>query len=139
MVVTLSEGLADFPALKLESIDWRTSTNPDKAIGSRSQRANVRSPSNSAGAGSNGIHLYQLANIKGSVDPFDGDYRQALGLVRQFAETLLGLPAVEAVHVLELPLDIGPDSALSGDTERQADTAPFELRIVVRDKSNESS
>ena len=99
----------------------------------------MRSRPNSAGGDSNGTHLYQLAHIKGAVDPFDGDYRQALALVRQFAATLLGLPEVEAVHVLELPLDIGPDSALSGDTAGQANTAPFELRIVIRDKTDESS
>lgn len=139
MVVTLSAGLSDFPQLKLESIDWLTSTDPDKPIGSRHQRANLRPRANSAGGDSNGTRLYQLAHIKGSVDPFDGDYRQALGLVRGFAAALLGMPEVEAVHVLELPLDIGPDSALSGDTERQANKAPFELRIVIRDKSNESS
>ncbi len=139
MVATLSNGLADFPQLKLESINWLASTDPDKPIGSRRQRANVRPRATSAGDDSNGTRLYQLANIKGSVDPFDGDYRRALDLVRQFAATLLGLPEVEAVHVLELPLDIGPDSALSGDTERRARKAPFELRIVIRDKSNESS
>ena len=139
MVVTLSEGLADFPQLKLESIDWLTSTDPDKPIGSRSQRANVRSRPNSAGGDSNGTGLYQLAHIKGRVDPFDGDYRRALGLVRRFAATLLGLPEVEAVHVLELPLDIGSDSALRGDTGREASKAPFELRVVIRDKINESS
>ena len=139
MVATLSNGFTDFPQLKLESINWLASTDPDKPIGSRRQRANVRPRATSAGDGSNGTQLYQLANIKGSVDPFDGDYRRALGLVRQFAATLLGLPEVEAVHVLELPLDIGPDSALSGDTERRARKAPFELRIVIRDKRNESS
>ena len=139
MVVTLSKGLANFPQLKLESITWLTSTDPDKPVGGRRQRANVRSPSSSAAGDSNGPRLYQLARIKGSVDPFGGDYRQALALVRQFAAALLDLPEVEAVHVLELPLDIGPESALSGDTERQADAAPFELRIVIRDKTSESS
>jgi len=48
MVVTLSAGLADFPQLKLESIDWLTSTDPDKPIGSRHQRANLRPRANSA-------------------------------------------------------------------------------------------
>jgi len=139
MLVTLSEGLADFPLIKLESIKWLTSTDPDKPVGRQRQRANVRSPSISTGGDSKGVRLYQLAHIKGSIDPFDGDYRKALALVRQFAATLLGLPEVEAVHVLELPLDIGPDTALRGDTDRQGETAPFELRIVIRDKANESS
>jgi hypothetical protein len=139
MVVTLSEGLADFPGLQLESIDWLTSTDQDKPIGGRNQRADVRSRSSSTGGDSNGTRLYQMAHIKGRVDPFDGDYRQALVMVRRFANTLQGLPEVEVVHLLELPLDTGSDTALSGDTERQASTAPFELRMVIRDKADESS
>ncbi len=139
MIVTLSEGLLDIPQLKLDSIDWLVSTDPDKPMGVRGQRANVRPRSNPAVGDPNETRLYQLAHIKGRVDPFDGNYREALALVRQFAATLLGLPEVEAVHVLKLPLDIGPESALRGDTASQTDSAPFELRIVIKDKTNESS
>ncbi len=139
MLVTLSEGLADFPQLELDSIDWLVSTNPDKPIRGRGQRANVQPRSSSVGGDPNETRLYQLAYVTGRVDPFNGDYRQALALVRQFAATLLGLPEVEAVHLLKLPLNVGSESALSGDTALQADTAPFELRIVIRDKTNESS
>ena len=35
--------------------------------------------------------------------------------------------------------NIGADSALAGDTAQQADSAPFELRVVIRDRLNESS
>ena len=73
------------------------------------------------------------------MDPFNGDYRAALALVRQFAATLLGLPEVEAVHVVELPLDIGADTSLAGNTAQAADSAPFELRVVIKDKLDESS
>ena len=139
MAVTLSKGLTDFPRLKLDSIEWLASTNPDNRIGGRGRRANVQPRSNVVGADPNETRLYQLAYIKGSVDPFDGQYREALAMVRNFAATLLGLPEVEAVHVLKLPLDIGSESALRGDTARQADTAPFELRVVIRDKIDESS
>ncbi len=139
MAVTLSTGLADFPQLKLDSIDWMASTDPDKPVGRRGQRANVQPRSNSVAGDSNGIRLYQLAHIKGSVDPFNGDYRGALALVRQFYATLLGLPEVEAVHVLKQPLDVGSESALRGDTARRGESAPFELRVVIRDKANESS
>jgi hypothetical protein len=139
MAVTLSKGLADFPTLKLDSIDWLASTNPDKPIGGRGRRANVQRQSNSAGGDANETRLYQLAYIKGSVDPFNGDYREALALVREFVATLLGLPEVEAVHVIKQPLDVDSESALRGDTALQAVTAPFELRVVIRDKIDESS
>ena len=134
MIATLSEGLVDFPQIKLDSINWVASTDPDRAVGGRA--ANVRT---SANIEAGGTHLYQLADIKGKVDPFDGDYRQALALVRRFAATLLGLPDVEAVAVLKQPLDVTSDAALQGNTEVVADVAPFEMRIVLRDKSNEGS
>ena len=139
MVMTLSEGLADYPLLKINTIHWLASTNPDKQIGSRAQRANVRSSANPLAGNPDEARLYQIAHVEGQVDPFNGDYREALAMVRQFAATLLGLPGVEAVNVVELPLDIGSDSSLAGDTARKAGAAPFELRVVIRDKSHESS
>jgi len=140
MVMALSEGLADFPKLKINNINWLASTNPDKPVGGgRGQRANVRSNSNPLAGNPDQAQLYQVAHIQGQVDPFDGDYREALAMVRQFAATLLGLPGVEAVNVVELPLDIGSGSSLAGDTARKAGAAPFELRVVLRDKSHESS
>jgi hypothetical protein len=140
MVMTLSEGLADFPKLKINHIDWLASTNPDKPVGSgRGQRATGRSGSNPLAGNPDQAQLYQVAHVQGQVDPFDGDYREALAMVRQFAATLLGLPGVEAVNVVELPLDIGSGSSLAGDTARKAGAAPFELRVVIKDKSHESS
>jgi hypothetical protein len=139
MVTALSEGLADFPLLQLDSIDWLASTDPDSTIGPRGQRANGQRRSKVAAGNSDGVHLYQLALIKGRVDPFNGNYREALAMVRQFAAALLSLPEVEAVDVVALPLDIGSDSALRGDTTREVGTAPFELRVVIKDKSHESS
>jgi hypothetical protein len=139
MVVTLSQGLADFPLLKIDSLDWRASTDPDMPINARSQRGNTPRRPTAAASDANSARLYQLAHVKGRVDPFNGDYRGALAMVRQFAATLLSLPDVEAVEVVELPLDIGSDSALRGDTAGQTGSAPFELRIVLRDKTHESS
>jgi hypothetical protein len=139
MVVTLSEGLTDFPNLMLDSINWMASTNPDKPMGGREQRANVRQRSNAVAGNSDGAQLYQLALINGHVDPFNGNYREALAMVRQFAATLLALPEVLAVDVVELPLDIGSDSALTGNTEGQTGKAPFALRIVIKDKTHESN
>ncbi|MEJ2089946.1 MAG: hypothetical protein P8Y69_16015, partial [Gammaproteobacteria bacterium] len=113
--------------------------DPDMPINARSQRGNTPRRPTAAASDANSARLYQLAHVKGRVDPFNGDYRGALAMVRQFAATLLSLPDVEAVEVVELPLDIGSDSALRGDTAGQTGSAPFELRIVLRDKTHESS
>ena len=139
MAVTLSEGLAEYPQLKLDEIKWLASTDPEKPIDKRGRRANVRQGTTSLGGDPNESRLYQLALIKGRVAPFNGDYRAALALVKGFVATLLGLPEVEAVHVLQQPLDVRSDAALSGDTTGDVGDAPFELRVVIRDKPDESS
>jgi hypothetical protein len=73
------------------------------------------------------------------VDPFNGDYRQAIDLVKQFTGALLALPEVEAVNVLEYPLDTGSDSRLRGDTDRRDLKANFKLHVVIGDRAGESS
>lgn len=143
MAVTLSRGLqtsAAFERIKLDKIDWVASTDPDKPIGARSERSNVRQRQTSSGTSESGSKpLYQIANVEGRVDPFNGDYRQAIDLVKQFTSALLALSGVEAVNVLEEPLDTGSDSKIRGDTNRKDLKANFKLRIVIGDKSGESS
>ena len=142
MLVTLSQGLADFPLLQLDRIDWLVSSNADAIVGgnprgattSRTTQTRRGGASTPAGEGSR----YQVARVKGRVDPFSGNYREALELVSQFADTLRELPDVEDVQVLDLPLDIGSDEPLAGSTTRREDTAPFELRVVIREKINEA-
>jgi hypothetical protein len=139
MMATLSEGLSDFQLLKLDDVEWIASTNPDAPIGEKG-RAAASSPRarGEAAAESDQPTLYQIAQVKGRVDPFSGNYREALDLVRAFADTLRQLPNVENVDILDLPLDIGSQQVISGSTSRRADTAPFELRIVIRDKHREA-
>ena len=140
MMVTLSQGLADFPLLKLDNIRWLASTDRDAQVVAKGRATGVprSSTRTTASQDSETPRLYQLARISGRVDPFSGNYREALDLVSEFAETLRRLPDVENVLVLDLPLDIGSEEAISGSTRRRADTAPFKLRIVIKDKPDEA-
>ena len=146
MAEAVSNGLADAAGLpgtnglKLDSIFWQASTDPDKPIGSGADRSDVRRRSDSGDSGdSEKLQLYQLAIIAGRVTPFDGDFRKALSLVRGLSDALLGLPEVAAVHIVQSPLEIGSDSSLQGNTDRQIEELPFKLRVVIEDQSNESS
>lgn len=140
MAVTLSKALAGFSGLELDSIDWLASTDPDKSVGARTASGNGRGRSSPAGDTDSGQkRLYQIADITGRVTPFDGNYRAAIALVRQFAETLLGFPEVEAVRVVEFPLDTSSDAKLSGDTNRQDLKAEFKLHVVIGAEPDESS
>ena len=77
--------------------------------------------------------------VEGRVTRFDGNFRKALELVQGLSEALLGLPEVEAVHIVQSPWETGSDSSLQGSTDRAIKDLPFKLRVVVGEKPNESS
>jgi len=138
MAVTLGKALAGFETIKIDEIDWIASTDQDKPISARANAANVRRGS-SSGSGSKDGPLYQLANIEGHIDPFDGDYRVAIETVRAFNSALLALPDVEAANVLEYPLDTSSETKLSGDTGRRDLKAKFKLNVIIVVGVDESS
>ena len=125
-MLVVSQGLASYPDLRIDGFDWQVTDAPEPSVGSSAKGQRRR------GAGSRQGRFHQ-ALIRGSVEPFDGDYREALELVRGFADTLGKMKGVYQVSILELPLDVGPGSNLSGDTG--ADSAPkqanFSLRLVM--------
>lgn len=145
MLVTLSLGLERFPQLRIDSLSWKTSVDPNAPIegpgknaGSAKNRS--RSAARSSQSEGEGRTLYQLALITGQISPFDGNYRRALDLVNGFAETLRELPGVHHVQIQTLPLNVDSASKLEGDAIRSAGTreANFELRIAIEDKSDET-
>ena len=148
MMATLSDGMRRFPRIRLEQVSWLSSTDP-QAQPSQASRGAARSTlrnllgggqRESASRDGESTGIYQLAVVKGRVDPFTGDYREALELVRRFADALRDRPGVQEVHVLALPLDIGSQTNLTGDasTDVQSSDAPFELRIVLLERSLET-
>lgn len=146
MLQVLSIALEGFPQVQVEELRWRASTDPQAPIGSIGDSPVMQaSPKPNARRGSRGgvvaerkpdaaLELFQIATVKAQITPFDGNYREALETVRQFASRLRGVPGVENVSVEAMPLDIGPDSNLSGDARRvsQAEAAVFELRVAIR-------
>ena len=59
--------------------------------------------------------------------------------MKQFTAALLALEEVEAVNILEQPLDTGSDRRLSGDTSRRDLQAKFKLHVVIGDQVDEGS
>ena len=148
MMATLSEGMRRFPRIKIEQMDWQTSTDPAARVGAStrgSARSSLRNLLGSSGRrsksdASEGTSFYQLALVKGRVDNFTGDYREALEMVRSFADVLREREDVKDVNVIAFPLDIGSETRLSGDASSDADSrdAPFEIRIVVLERTVEA-
>ena len=132
MMQVLSLGLESFPQVQLDAIQWRASTAPDAKVDdasltpARGKGRELIKPED--------LRLYQVALMRARITPFSGDYREALALVRRFADNLRSLPGVEDVQLESLPLDIGPGASLSGDARGTGlgSNARFELRVTIR-------
>ena len=145
MAEALSIGLAEAAGppggngLKLDSIFWIVSMDPDTPMGGVAVRGVGGRRSDSADSGdSKPPQVYQLALVDGRVTPFDGDFRNALDLVQGFSASLLSLPDVEAVHIVQSPWETGSDSSLQGSTDRTVRDLPFTLRVVIGEKPDAS-
>lgn len=138
MMQVLSIALEGFPQVRLDALRWRASTDPKAEIGGTAdspvakQNAKRRNKDNKQAADK--LKLFQIAIVKAQITPFAGNYREALDTVRQFASRLRTVPGVEDVQVQSMPLDIGPESSLTGDAQRvaRAESAVFELRVAIR-------
>jgi hypothetical protein len=139
MLSTLSRALEAYPQVQVDRVTWKTSADPNASVGGHKTVATpltlalaVVAPAPAPGSAS----LYQLAYLKARIAPFDGDYRRALDLVNDFAESIRQLPGVNHVQILSLPLDVASDRTLSGDAIQHATTtdANFEVRIALEYK-----
>ena len=131
---TVSSGLRGFPKLQLDNVDWFASVNPEDSVtkqkhddaGARKQKV-VAPPVQDAPT----YDYYQIAEIRGRIDQFDGNFRDAIDTVNKFAEALRGMQSVFSVEILALPLDISSNAVLQGNDQGSSSEAEFALRIVV--------
>lgn len=85
-----------------------------------------------------GEHKNQSGVLEAEIRPFRGDYRAALAAINGFAERLKGDPAVAWVKIAQLPLNLNPEAALSGNTveARGVDAgASFTLEVGLKGRT----
>ncbi len=132
MLKLIGRGMDRFPSIELDEIVWTASADPnmkfdDIGTGSTNQAALGVSDVNKA----EGYQYYQIASIKGHLSSFDGNYREALSIIDQFAQTLRNIPLVHDVSIMSLPLDISSDVSLQGTANAGPGKADFSVRIVL--------
>ena len=132
LLQALSRSLDMHPGVRLESIDWRAGTDSAPVPESGESPSTTPEIRPGGGALAAGRAIYQSADLHGRIEPFDGDYRQALAQVGGFADSLRGMSGVVEVGVRSLPLDIGSGASLRGDAGARAGAAeaPFALRLL---------
>ncbi len=133
-VKVISKGLDNFPVVRLKSLSWVTSIDPNVELGGKVQSNPARQ--NKIGFSNvsftdTGYLFYQIALIEGYLDPFDGNFRQAITTINNYAEVLRKEDSVHDVSIITLPLDVSSSTNLQGNTKAQAKTANFSLRVVI--------
>ena len=129
MLSFLGKGLLQFPDIKLDELDWSYSLDPNKGLASSGTAKNILP----AGMipGKRVFKYYQISNIKAHIEPFDGNYREAISKVNQLAETLRESDAAYNITIESFPLDISSNATLQGDSESVGKVALFSLRTVI--------
>jgi len=126
MLETISLGLEEYPHISIDEIDWSTGTYPASALAGTGAPPEV--PLAPAAAGH---HYYHAARVNGRVDPFDGDYREALAMIEGFTETLRGLSYVHEAAIVTRPAGFDPETILQGGSHTGPAHAGFSLQIVM--------
>ena len=83
-----------------------------------------------AGAGS-APAVYDVALLEGRIEPFNGNFREAMSTVKRLAEDLRDRENVHDVRIVSLPLDISSGAALQGNIQSLQQRAEFTLRVVA--------
>lgn len=77
------------------------------------------------------MKYYQISNLKAHIEPFDGNYREAIAMVNKFAESLRSADSAYEISIESFPLDISSSATLQGDAETTGKEALFALRAVI--------
>ena len=132
MIRLISIAMNRYPAIKMERFQWLS--GPDPTVRMTSNR-NDRNPrvvnyTNSTTESSD-YKYYQIAVLEGEIQPFDGNYRNAISLINEYADTLRNQANVYDVNIISLPLDISSEASMQGNTNSTQREARFSIRVVL--------
>jgi hypothetical protein len=129
----IGQALSPSPAIAITELNWQYGTSefdPGSATAG-SPRPPQMAPGSAAVRRQSGL-------LAGQVRDFKGDYRQAIDSINALADRLRSDPGVENVRVVQLPLNVSPALALSGNTadnRSQTGSAEFKLVLVLKQPS----
>ena len=133
----ISKSMDIFPEIQISKIHWAANINPNHKLGAGKLDSIINEGNQGVLGFSNisdeetGYLYYQIALIDGYLDKFDGDYRKALHMIDQFAESLRRQDSVHDVSVVSLPLDISSEASLQGSTKENSSQSNFSIRVVL--------
>jgi hypothetical protein len=135
MMVMMSRALETSPNIAIREFAWKYGSTDIAVEGGGLRTAADPSPAPVPPGAGAGTARRQSGLIEGEIRPFRGDYRAAIDTINAFADGLRRDPAVAAVRVVRLPLNVNPGLQLSGntlDSPDQSSVAEFRLLIVFQ-------
>jgi len=133
LVKVVSKGLDSYSTLKLESIKWQASTDPNLKTGDKQGNNRIQNEVgfSDVSFADTGYRFYQIGIVSGRVEPFDGNYRAAINTINQFVEKLREQKSVHDASIVSLPLDVSSSASMQGTTQVQSKEANFSIRLVI--------
>ena len=129
LVRLLSHSLDRFPAVQLSSLAWVVAGDPGVIPGRVPVDSGLPVALDVSGAGA-APEVYHVALLEGRIEPFGGNYREAMNTVEQLAEDLRARATVRDVSIVSMPLDLSSGAALQGSTKSLQQRAEFTLKVV---------
>ena len=126
----LSGSLDRFPSVQLSNLVWAAADDPETVLNNTPVATDIRVALDVAGARS-APAVYHVALLEGRIEPFNGNFREAMSTVRRLAEDLRVRENVKDVRIVSLPLDTSSGAALQGNTQSLQHRAEFILRVVA--------
>lgn len=131
-VQAVSKALDRFPAIRMDTVEWLASTNPDQALGGEQLQAGVTAAAPIAAPVSGPQYRsYYIAAFDGHLTEFDGNYREAISTINEFTETLRRQNGVYDISIIKLPIDFSSEVNLQGNTQSVSADATFSIRLVM--------
>ena len=131
MMTALSVALKEYPQTEVDRIRWTSSIDPNGEF-DKDPRNTMQVEGDLIEKSAAYSH-YDIALVDGHLASFDGNYREAIELVDQFAQKLKNQENVHAIEVVNYPLNVESGASLAGlATDAQAKLeARFSLKIVI--------
>ena len=141
----VSRGFGSFNDLSLDAIEWAL-VRPNMQAGSMGSEA-MYSAAPAMGMGADDMMMDGpgprsdiavpapniLVTLKGSLQNFDGNYRQAIGRIELLLTKLNAQSEVDSAVAVKLPLDIDP-SIIASRNLSEHHTPGFEINLTLRSR-----
>ncbi len=133
------------PEIHLERLRWvqtndfnvSDETDPNNAIthGSPNGSTMPNPPTNNIVQKVNTTQLFEIGFVNAQIMHFNGNYREAMQQVQQFAEALKLAPEVSQVEILQMPINMSSYTDLRGSTanaqQNEFSSAHFKIKIQL--------